>query len=82
MSLDEERLHVHARIFWLLKHGMFRTQCQLRDIFHWRTKFCQDHEDHVDVHRDRLLSVLIILLTRVAVTRVRVAVTRLQLAVS
>jgi hypothetical protein len=79
---NEERLHVHARIFQLLENDTFRTQCQFNDVFCWHTEFYQDHEDHVDVHWYRLLSLPAILLTQVTVTLVPVVVIRLQVAVS
>jgi hypothetical protein len=82
VSPDEERLHVHTRIFWLHKHSTFHTQCQLCNVFHWCMKFCRDHEDHVDIHQDRALSLPVILLTRDAVTRVQVAVAGFRVAVS
>jgi hypothetical protein len=82
VSLDEERLHECAQIFWLLKNSKFHTQRQLCDIFRWHTEFYWDREDDVDIHRDRLLSLPFILLTRVASTRVWVVVTRLCVAVS
>jgi hypothetical protein len=72
---DEERLHVRTWIFRLLEHDTFRTQRQLRNVFRWRTEFCQDLEDHVDVHRDQLINLPVILHTQVAITRVWVAVT-------
>jgi hypothetical protein len=77
---DEERLHVRVRIFWLLEHDMFHTQHQLCDVLHWHMEFCQDREDYVDVHRDRLFSLSVILITQVAVTQVLVAVTQLRVA--
>jgi hypothetical protein len=74
-GLYEERLHVRTRIFWLLEHGMFRTQRQFRDVLRRRMEFYRDHEDHVEIHQDQFLSLLVILLTWVAVIRVRVTVT-------
>jgi hypothetical protein len=65
---------VCTQIFWLLEHDTFRTQRQLRDVFCRHIEFYQDREDHVDVHRDQLLSLPVILLTEAAVTRVRVVV--------
>jgi hypothetical protein len=61
---------------------MFRTQCQLRDVFRRHMELCRDNEDHVDIHRDWLLSLPVILLTQAAVTQVRIAVTQLRVVVS
>jgi hypothetical protein len=39
---------VRTWIFRLIEHDMFRTQCQLHDVFHWCTEFYRGREDHVE----------------------------------